>query len=145
MLMKLPLAFIAGLKICEVSLEKAVVSIPFTFLNKNPFKSIYFAALSMAAELSTGILALSAIADTQKSVSMLVVSMKADFRKKAISKVFFTCTEGSEIVDAINKCIELNESRSVTVKSTGLDKSGNEIAAFEFSWAFKLRTSDSGK
>ena len=52
MLMKLPFGFLAGLKITKINSQKASVSIPYKYLNKNPFRSIYFAALSMAAELS---------------------------------------------------------------------------------------------
>lgn len=52
MLLKLPLAFVAKLRIDQMNMHQASVSLPFNYLNKNPFRSIYFAALSMAAELS---------------------------------------------------------------------------------------------
>ncbi|RLD49247.1 MAG: thioesterase, partial [Bacteroidetes bacterium] len=68
----LPMAFFAGLKITEINREKASVTVPYKYLNKNPFRSVYFAVLSMAAELSTGILAMAAISDFSVPVSMLV-------------------------------------------------------------------------
>lgn len=139
MLLKLPLAFIAGLKITAIDPQRAVVTIPYKFLTKNPFRSIYFAALSMAAELSTGILAMAAVYETGKPVSMLVFDMKASFRKKAVNKITFTCLEGQKISDAVNKCLETDEGQTVAVQTIGIDKNGNEVAEFEFVWTFKVK------
>jgi len=139
MLLKLPLAYFAGLKIVSIDETSASVSIPFKFLNKNPFRSIYFAALSMAAELSTGILALAAVEETKKPISMLVLDMKAQFSKKAVSKIVFTCTEGRKIINAVQNCLKSEEGQVVTVNSVGIDKEGNEVAVFKFSWTFKHR------
>ena len=109
------------------------------YLNKNPFRSIYFAALSMAAELSSGILAMAAVHDTNQPISMLVLDMKAQFKKKAVGKIVFTCTEGKKVFDAVQKCLELDEGQVVMVNSIGTDGDGNEVAAFEFSWTFKRK------
>lgn len=139
MLLKLPLAFIAGLKITAIDPQKAVVTIPYKFLTKNPFRSIYFAALSMAAELSTGILAMAAVHETGKPISMLVFDMRASFRKKAVNRITFTCLEGQKISDAVNKCLETDEGQTVAVQTIGIDKNGNEVAEFEFVWTFKVK------
>ena len=48
MLRHLPMAFLAGLKVKKLSNSIAEVTVPFNFLNKNPFNSIYFAVLTMA-------------------------------------------------------------------------------------------------
>ena len=61
MLKQLPSAFFSGIKLIDITEEKAVVTIPYKYLTKNPFRSMYFASQAMAAELSTGILALSQI------------------------------------------------------------------------------------
>jgi len=139
MLLKLPLAFIAGLKITAIDPQKAVVTIPYKFLTKNPFRSIYFAALSMAAELSTGILAMAAVHETGKPISMLVFDMRASFRKKAVNRITFTCLEGQKISDAVNKCLETGEGQTVAVQTIGIDKNGHEVAEFEFVWTFKVK------
>ena len=52
---KIPLAVIAGLRVESVSAEQGQVSLPMDGEVK-PFRSIYFAAQSMAAEMSTGVL-----------------------------------------------------------------------------------------
>ena len=92
---KLPLAYFAGLKIKEIDSQKSIVTAPHNFLNKNPFKSIYFAVLSMAAELSTGILALMHVNKKDKKISMLVIEMQSKFYKKATTKVKFICENGN--------------------------------------------------
>ncbi len=56
MLSQVPLNFIAGLRLTELNEESCKVSVPFRWLNKNPFKSTFWAVLGMAAELSTGAL-----------------------------------------------------------------------------------------
>lgn len=133
----LPLGFVAGLKLPEVNSTKAVVSIPFKYLNKNPFHSIYFSALSMAAELSTGVLCMAAVYDAKVPVSMLLLTMNAEFVKKAKTKVFFTCADGENIINTINKSIENNQGETIEVYSKGYDNKNNLIAKFQFVWTFK--------
>ncbi|HQR92027.1 MAG: thioesterase, partial [Sphingobacteriia bacterium 39-39-8] len=57
LLQKLPSALIAGLKVQEISTLEAVITVKHKWLNQNPFRSMYFAVQSMAAEMSTGLLA----------------------------------------------------------------------------------------
>ena len=58
LLKNLPAAYFSGLKILSADSDRTVVSVPYRWLTRNPFRSIYFASLSMAAEMSTGILAM---------------------------------------------------------------------------------------
>jgi hypothetical protein len=140
MLKNLPSAFFSGLKVAEISQEKAVVTIPFKFLTKNPFKSVYFASQAMAAELSTGVLAMAHIFKRNPSVSMLVFDMKANFTKKAATKITFTCTDGLSIKNAVEQSIQTGEGVTVTAKSTGKDKSGDVVSEFYFTWTFKVKS-----
>ncbi len=137
MMKQLPMAFIAGLKIVKMDKEGASVSVPFKFLNKNPFRSVYFAVLSMAAELSSGIIALSALNDQKVPVSMLVLKMRAEFLKKAKSKIIFTCNDGEKIRKTVKESIETGEGQTVEVHTAGFDTSGDKVAEFVFEWTFK--------
>ena len=140
MLKRLPMAFIAGLKVINIDDEKASVSIPFKFLNQNPFQSIYFAALAMAAELSTGIIAMVSVQTASIPVSMLVLNMSANFSKKAKGLIVFTCNEAKAIEKAIAESIESGEGKTVTVTSRGVDQAGDEVAEFKFTWTFKPKS-----
>jgi hypothetical protein len=137
---KLPIAFLSGVRIIKMDENRAIVSIPFKFLTKNPFKSVYFASQAMAAELSTGILALAHTYQHKPDISMLVLNMKADFIKKAKTNLFFECAEGTKIKDAIRECIISGSGKTVEIKSTGKDIKENIVAEFIFTWTFKMKT-----
>ncbi len=139
MLKELPSAFFSGIHVTEITEEKAVVRIPFKYLTKNPFKSMYFASQAMAAELSTGILALSQISGRKPPVSMLVFDMKAHFSKKARTAVNFVCGNGKEIKAAVEETIKTGEGIIVEAKSVGYDKEGDIVSEFTFVWTFKVK------
>src|SRR5881227_3751075 len=92
LLRKLPAAFFSGVRIEAASIEQCTVSVPYNWSTKNPFHSTYFACLSMAAELSTGVLAMAAVYGRKPAVSLLVVEMNSRFLKKATGKTRFTCS-----------------------------------------------------
>ena len=137
LLKHLPLGLFVGLKLLKVDSTNAVVSVPFKYLNKNPFRSIYFSVLSMAAELSTGVLAMAAVYDAKKPISMLLITMNAEFVKKAKTRVFFSCNNGENIVDTINKSIESKNGETIKLYSEGHDINNDLIAKFQFTWTFK--------
>ena len=53
---KLPMCLLAGVKVNKLSEQESATTVPYNFINKNPFNSMYFAVQAMAAELSTGTL-----------------------------------------------------------------------------------------
>jgi hypothetical protein len=139
LLRKLPAAFVSGVRIESANAERCVTSVPFKWFTQNPFRSTYFACLSMAAELSTGALAMAAVYGRTPPVSLLITGMEARFLKKAVGKTFFTCNEGLLLKHAVEEAIATGAAQTVTVSSTGVDASGNLIAAFAFTWSFKAR------
>ncbi len=139
LLKKLPIAYLSGLRLPEITEEKAVVTIPFKFLTQNPFRSMYFASQAMAAELSTGALALAETSWRKPRISMLVFDMKANFVKKATSKITFTCNDGKQFHDAVEECIKTGEGVTIEAKSVGIDKAGDVVSEFYFTWTFKQK------
>jgi hypothetical protein len=136
---KLPMGFISGLKIEELTEAKASVSVRFKWLNQNPFRSIYFAVLSMAAELSTGIMSVGQVYKRKPTVSMLVVKVEADFYKKAIGKIIFTSNDGDKIANAVEDAVATGEGVTVQCISVGLNEAKEEVAKFVFTWSFKSK------
>jgi hypothetical protein len=134
------MAFWAGLRLKHIDEDKAEVRIRYKYFTKNPFQSIYFACLSMAAELSTGVLVLRGIYNREPSFSMLVFSMKADFHKKATGRIRFLCEDGNKVKDAVEACLtNPGEGQTVTLLSKGFDQSGACVATFSFEWTLKQR------
>ena len=137
---KLPLAFISGLKVLDLDENQCSTSVGYKYLNKNPFQSTYFAVLNMAAELSTGVLALLATKGRAPSVAVIIVSMKADFQKKAIDTITFSCSDGEKLFRAVDKAIETKEPQTATVVTAGKNENGEIVSACEFTWSFKERS-----
>lgn len=138
-LFKVPTVAIAGIRIKTLTGNKCETTVPFKFLNKNPFKSMYFAIQAMAAEISTAIPAMLAIEKHDVSFAMLVVEVKAEFFKKGISKVTFTCEDGVAFSEALQKSITTKEPVIVVAKTIGTMADGTVVSEFYFTWSFKAR------
>ncbi|HZI00292.1 MAG TPA: DUF4442 domain-containing protein [Flavisolibacter sp.] len=136
---KLPAAFFSGLKITEANEQKCVVSVPYKWFTQNPFRSTYFACLSMAAELSTGVLAMASIYKRKPSVSMLIVHMESSFFKKAVGLTLFVCEQGQEISDAVERAVATGQPQTIKVKSTGFNPQNEVVAECCFTWSFKAK------
>ena len=137
---KLPAAFFCGVRVRFADENKCITSVPFKWLSQNPFKSTYFACLSMAAEMSTGILGLAHIHKRTPAVSMLVVNISGNFIKKAVSRTTFTCNDGLVIKQTIEDAIADGQGKTVTAKSTGTNAAGEVVAEFLITWSFKARS-----
>jgi hypothetical protein len=138
-LAKLPLALMAGVKLRELDAEHAVATVPYGWRSTNPFRSTYFAALAMAAELSTGALGMLAVDQAPKPVAMLIVNMTASFEKKATSLTAFTCADGAKLAAAVARAVETGEPATAEAETIGRMKDGTVVARFTFTWSFKAR------
>lgn len=139
-LMKLPMGLLANLKVEKLTADECITSVPFNWLTKNPFKSMYFAVQSMAAELSTASTCLLAVRGKKPSVAFIIVNCKANFFKKATSRVYFTCSDAGKAFEAVEKCIENKAAETVTFKTVGKMIDGTVVSEFEFTWSFRQRS-----
>ena len=137
---KLPAAFFAGVRVREVDANRCMVSVPYKWLSQNPFRSTYFACLSMAAEMSTGVLAMAHLYKINPPVSMLVVKVESEYFKKATGRTFFVCEDGELFQKTIEESIASGEAKTVKAKSTGKNKEGEVMAAFYITWSFKAKS-----
>jgi hypothetical protein len=138
LIQKLPAAWIAGLKLVHADANSCKVSIPYRWLTQNPFRSMYFASMSMAAELTTGVLAMANIWKRKPPVSMLITGMEAKFLKKATSRIYLTCADGPQLNEAVRKAVQ-GEPNVLTVKSVARTAADEIVAEFYFTWSFKAR------
>lgn len=140
LLKSLPAAWFAGLKIVSADQETCTVSIPFKWFTKNPFHSVYFACLSMAAEMSTGILAMAHVYKRNPGVSMLVINVEGKFYKKATGKINFICRDGVLIKQTIENAIHSGEAQTIRVLSSGYNTLNETVSEFWITWSFKAKT-----
>jgi hypothetical protein len=139
LLRKVPAAYFSGVRIETATAEQCVTSVPSRWFTQNPFRSTYFACLAMAAELSTGALAMAAVYGRKPSVSILLTGIEGAFFKKAVGKTWFTCNEGLLLRQAAEAAIATGTPQTATVLSSGADAGGNAIAEFRLTWSFKAR------
>jgi hypothetical protein len=137
---KIPSAFFAGVRVREIDETHSIVSIPYKWFSQNPFKSTYFACLGMAAEMSTGVLAMSHVYKREPPLSMLVVGLEANYFKKATGITNFRCTDGLAIQTAIEQSIATGEAQMIRARSLGTNIKGEPVAEFFITWSFKVKT-----
>jgi hypothetical protein len=119
LLARLPSAFFSGVRVLVADERHCVVTVPYKWFSKNPFRSTYFACLSMAAEMSTGVLAMAHLHKLDPPVSMLVLKVQGSFVKKATGRTQFICEDGPQIKLAIEQAISSGDGRIITAKSYG--------------------------
>ncbi len=136
---KLPSAFWCGVRAESISYTTCQSSVKYKWFNQNPFGSIYFAVLAMAAEFTTGVLVMQEIKKYDLKISMLVLNSTAHFSKKANGRIVFSCTEGEKIREVVKSVVKTNESKTIWLSSTGRDKMGDEVAQLKFEWTMKVK------
>jgi hypothetical protein len=139
MLAKLPLGLFSGMRLRSIDVDRCTATVPYGWRSTNPFRSIYFAAQSMAAELSTGALALLAVDLAPEPVAMLITGLESSFTKKANAETTFTCDEGAKIFAAVRQTVATGEPAVARVETVGRMPDGTEVSRFVFIWSFKKR------
>lgn len=137
---KLPAAYWAGVRLTQISNEIATTSVKHSWINQNPFKSMYFAVQAMAGELSTGVLMMQKIQDSGHKISMLVASNNSSFTKKATGRIFFQCKDGLLVDKAISQAVQSKEGVTLWMQSVGRNQMGEQVCVMNFQWTIKLKS-----
>lgn len=140
LLTRLPSAFFAGVRIKAFDEKRCVVTVPYKWFSRNPFRSTYFACLAMAAEMSTGALAMAQVYQRKPAVALLVVEVQARYYKKAAGITVFTCEDGEAFRQAVEETIATGEARTLQARSSGHNGQGELVAEMLITWSFKART-----
>ena len=137
---KLPAAYFAGVRVRELDERKCLATVPYKWLSQNPFRSTYFACLSMAAEMSTGALAMAHVYRLDPPVSMLVVKVESEYFKKATGRTYFVCEDGDLFSKVVEETLTTSEARIIKTKSFRKNKAGDIVAEFTITWSFKVKS-----
>jgi hypothetical protein len=136
----LPLAAFAGLRVARLDEEACDVTLPGGWRTQNPFRSTYFAAQAMAAEMSTGAPAMVLVAGAPASVALLVRGLEAQFVKKAVGTVTFRFDDVRGMAAAVSRAAEAGDGESFAARSVGRLADGTVVAEFKVTWSFKRRS-----
>lgn len=138
MVTRLPSAWFWGLRIAYLDEQRSRVTLRYRWATRNPFQSVYFATLTAAGELATGVLAWQHL-QGEPSTAMLVAEVRATFSKKARGHLTFTCEDGPAVARTIAAAIETGEPQQATMCAIGRDAAGDEVARIWLNWSFKRR------
>ena len=137
LLWKLPMGFLARLRVKDLDFHKSTVSVPYNYLNKNPFHSMYFAVQAMAAELATGTLVL--LHTHRYNISTLVTGLDAKYYKKSATKINFICSDGHKLSHCLKQVLKSKAGETCCLKAKGYDVNGTCVAEFNITWSLKKR------
>lgn len=93
----------------------------------------------MAAEMSTGILAMANVSKQSPKLSMLVIGVEGKFYKKAADVTRFICKEGEHIKHTVEAAINTSEGQTIRAQSSGYNKQNELVSEFWITWSFKVR------
>ena len=136
---KLPSVFWTGIRTTRVTDTTCEVSVKHRWINQNPFRSIFWAVQGMAAELTTGLLIMKGIKESNDKVSMLVLNNNANFSKKATGRITFSCTQGAEITQLMDELIKSGTPKTIWMESVGTDEAGDVVSRFNFEWTLIVK------
>ena len=139
LLRKLPSAYFCGVRIRSLDSDQCEIKITLNWFNKNPFKSMFWAAQGMAAELTTGLMITDKIKKSGYDISMLLISNSSNYFKKATGTIIFNCSQGNKIDDMIEKLINLKTPQKIVLSSTGINRQNVTVSKFTFEWSLKIR------
>lgn len=134
---QMPLLAMAKPNVKRLDRNQCTVELPFNWRTRNIFGTMYFAAILMAAEATTGGLVLFHNAARPEKFSYIVTGVDADFIDKARSTVTFVCREGDVVEDAFARAARVDERFERTLEVVGRREDGTEIARANVEWSWR--------
>jgi hypothetical protein len=136
---KLPLSAFTGVKLGNLDSEICEVYVKYKWLNKNPFNTMYWAVMGMAAELCSGLLLMMYAYHKKPGISMYVVACSGKFVKTGLGKIAFTCSDGKLIANMVAECMANKSVGVIDCITRAHNEKGELVAEFIFTWSIKGR------
>jgi hypothetical protein len=134
MLTHLPMGFLTGMRIQSLDEQGCVVVLKERWWIRNPFGSVFWAVMGMAAELSTGALI---YVYAGKEVKFILVGMEGTFFKKAKGKSYYFCQAGSEVQRNIEQLRNAGDTGEVIMPVLVKDAGDQLLAGFSYRWQLR--------
>ena len=126
--------------VVDISTKSVTVKIPLLRRNKNHVGSMYLGALSVGADITSAMLSLSIIKESQRKIIPIFKDFYADYLKRAEGDVHFVCNQGEKIKSMIEKTISKNSrvNEKIDVLAYVPSKLGDEVVA-KFSLTLSIK------
>jgi hypothetical protein len=119
--------------------DRAIVLLPGGWRTRNPFRSAYFAAQAMAAELSTGAPLLVHVEAARASLSTLVTRVEGSFARKLEGAGRFACEDVPAMGRLVSRVAEAGGAETFVARSVGRDVRGEVVSEWAITWSVKRR------
>ncbi len=136
---RLPSVWWCGIRVKKIEEAYCEARVVHRWINQNPFQSMFWAVQGMAAELTTGVLIMQAIHESNRKISMLVLNNRANFTKKARGMISFSCDSEQKIAVAMKELTSSQKPQTLWLTSKGIDSNGDVVSTFEFEWTLLLK------
>jgi len=102
---------------------------------------MYLGALAIGADITSGYFAFHYLQKYKKSISLIFKDFHADFYKRSMGDVVFTCDMGSEIKDLIESSLKTPDrvNLPVVVKASVPSISDDVVAEFTLTLSVKTK------
>jgi len=129
-----------GAKLVAYNENETVVKIPLNRRTRNHLGSMYFGALATGADVTGAWIAFDYLARTKAPVSIVFKDINANFLKRADGDVYFTCSNGPEVVQAFKATIADGQRKNIQLKVVGtVPANYNEEPVAEFTMTLSMR------
>jgi len=136
----MPLGAFAGLQIVSVNPESCTVRLPGGWRTQNPFKTTYWAAQGMAAEMATGVIPIAYVRASEVPIRMILAGTEAAFTKRCKTDSRFEHQAGQIVLEAMSETLRTGRSVECLLESKGYDEAGDCVSSWFFKWSFRART-----
>jgi len=138
----LPAAAFMGVRLERLNERECVTRLRLGWRNRNPFRSIYFAAQTAAAEMASGLPAFLAVRESGGKVSMLVTGMESRFHRKATGTVHFEFGDVRAIREQVHQAASTSDPLHFTAEIRAFE-AGEHVLLAEFTvqWRFRRKIS----
>ena len=138
---KIPLLFYCRPKIIFLDSNSVKFRIKLNRRVKNHLGSMYLGALAVGADIASGYFAFHYLQKHKKSISLIFKDFHADFYRRSMGDVVFTCDRGEEIKDLIDKSLQSTErvNLPVVVRASVPTISDETVAKFTLTLSVKTK------
>ena len=138
---KIPLLFYCRPKIIFLDSNSVKFRIKLNRRVKNHLGSMYLGALAVGADIASGYFAFHYLQKYKKSISLIFKDFHADFYRRSMGDVIFTCDMGEEIKDLIDKSLQSTErvNLPVIVRASVPTISDETVAKFTLTLSVKTK------
>lgn len=135
---RVPLLFFCTPKILNLD-KTSKVQIPLNWVTKNHYRSMYFGALCMGAELAVALPLLEQMFLRKRKVNFIFKDFKADFTKRADTDVIFEFANVKEILDLVDECEKQNTRLTQNYQGRAYSSKNPEVVFMTFDIAISVK------